>query len=158
MYFSFNNLIRQIFNSLNFSAKVPVSPDVFEQLKQRREISKWLIPSKVFPQKLWRELHTVLVPPTIPESSTESTWFALWDAVITNPLIYWEGNIERHRYTCKLSDTGRKRPDNVPLYHNKALFHGEEKALNTPGNPKDELVSKLDDPWPYKGKLFIILN
>jgi len=64
--------------------------------------------------------------------------------------------VERHRDTSKLSDTGRKCPDNVPLYRNKALFHGEEKALNTPGNPKDELVSKLDNPWPYKGLDYIL--
>lgn len=92
------------------------------------------------------------------DTETESSWIFVWDSLISNPLKYWEPRIKHHRDTSKLSDTGRKRPDNIPLFNNKALFHGEKRARNTPGNPEMELVNKLDNPWPYTGKLASALH
>jgi hypothetical protein len=88
--------------------------------------------------------------------STESSYHAYWDCLVTKPIsLFSLETLFFDRGTSESSSSKDKRPDKLGMILGLALWHGEEEGPGTEGDPKQELVRKLI--WTY-GNLPYLLD
>ncbi|XP_024366588.1 crinkler effector protein 8 isoform X1 [Physcomitrium patens] len=91
-------------------------------------------------------LGIVLRPPAT--GSTESSYHAYWDCLVTEPIsLFSLETLVFDRDTSRFSSSENKRPDKLGMVSRLALWRGEEKGPDTEDDPKQELVRKLI--WTY---------
>uniref|UniRef100_A0A7I4CX07 Protein kinase domain-containing protein n=1 Tax=Physcomitrium patens TaxID=3218 RepID=A0A7I4CX07_PHYPA len=87
-------------------------------------------------------LGIVLRPPAT--GSTESSYHAYWDCLVTEPIsLFSLETLVFDRDTSRFSSSENKRPDKLGMVSRLALWRGEEKGPDTEDDPKQELVRKL---------------
>ena len=90
----------------------------------------------------------MLRPP--PTGSTESSYHAYWDVLVTEPISLFSLKFETpvvFDRGSEFSSSKNKRPDKFGMVSRFALWRGEEKGPHTKGDPKQELIEKLN--WTY---------
>ncbi|KAG0603492.1 hypothetical protein M758_10G097900 [Ceratodon purpureus] len=108
--------------------------------------------------KICKLVNLILEPPMpAPTADTEESFRHFWDTVIEEPLrFFYEGPWLAERNRSSVGAANGCRPDKVVrfCFHRYALWRGEEKGPTTPGDPRDELLSKLD--WTHKHLPFLM--
>src|SRR5437763_16248112 len=79
--------------------------------------------------------------------TTEDSYHALWDMLIVKPLKIGSPNGRHNRNTSLHISTRKLRPGLSYLVQDACLARGEEKGLDTEGDPAEELTEKLI--WTY---------
>jgi hypothetical protein len=98
-----------------------------------------------------------IVSPPMPTADIEVSFHHFWDIVIEDPLkFFFDGSWLAERNNAGEGSFSGTGPDKVVRFgfRHLALWRGEEKGPSTSGDPRQELVSKLE--WTYNHLPFLL--
>ena len=147
--------------------KVPISQERFNALcVPYSQQSRWssLTAQQLFPlfrvstndrasairEQFWPAISRV--PPFF---GTEDLFHRTYDNNITDIITFILSNANEQRNSNDGTSTGSKRPNFSLLINNYCIFRGEEKGSLSPGDPEDELKSKIAR-WEYRPLPFVL--
>jgi hypothetical protein len=129
---------------------IEIIPSLYEEYFEAKLPSAYLnkifVSSEKASLQLWSKYIThIALPPDI--GTTEDSYHALWDMLIVRPLKIGSPNGRHNRNTSLHTSTRKLRPDLSYLVQDACLARGEEKGLDTEGDPAEELTEKII--WTY---------
>ena len=138
--------------------RFPVTLDFWNSLPTNRDKLFKLAGPGEGCSKITPLVNIIVNPPMpAPTADTEDSFHCFWDTVIEEPLkFFFDGPWLTERNNSGEGSISGTRPDKVVRFGFQfyALWRGEEKGPLSAGDPRQELISKLD--WTYKHLPFLM--